>query len=603
MSSANNKSLCFPNQTYVRKDAYHRQGRCVKKCGRGQVRNSRTRRCRRKSKTRTTQSNSKKSPISKISTKTFITTTTPTIINTNKPQCTFFQRDLHKVFTILGLDKLTEKDFPEMLQGGRMTTACDILRARLQPIYPSIPTEFYDNVELVPLPINQMTLMDNTLTKLELNKIMGQIAKIAGPYGKPKVKASRKETVEYVMGFFRQVIRLRNPKMRVQYNLKRGSKSVNRLHPPPQMNLSRFYQKLKSVGFPQNFKKMLSAGVVSQAAIYNNIQAASEQLTANLGQVLGKTFQKSGWKIVCVYGAGEFGLTFGVRNANTGENAALKLVLEQKKRNFEHEISVHERFAKHKLAPHIFKKNKKAVVYQGLKKVKNKFVLAYVMGTIDGVAAEMFTKSRSKQELFFFANEMTRLVRKMVDYNLVHGDMHMDNIAIMDKQLVLIDFGYSHFETTWPMYDIMQIVRGMALTVADNVYQHNEKLVPCPESWACENYRRSFNRLFLIFRYLYKEFNGKFKTSKWQTIEQQQADLEEVHQYILQARHKFYNNKNMKRTIKKSNIQQQQQLATTNKINKMNKRKLGGALKIVNVLYEQVDKKFDQMFDIYTADN
>jgi len=59
------------------------------------------------------------------------------------------------------------------------------------------------------------------------------------------------------------------------------------------------------------------------------------------------------------------------------------------------------------------------------------------------ILMERLDKLDIHKDPVWFAEEITSIFRVMLDNNLMHGDLHLDNIVFKDNHLYLIDFEYS----------------------------------------------------------------------------------------------------------------------------------------------------------------
>jgi serine/threonine protein kinase len=104
-------------------------------------------------------------------------------------------------------------------------------------------------------------------------------------------------------------------------------------------------------------------------------------------------------------------------------------------KDFQQEIHMQQKFYKIGLAPNLIK--------SGFFASKPKYYGAIIMDKVDGTLRSLLKIQHTPQFLDIIIEELLYIVDKLCRYNLVHGDMHFDNIAIHNKKLILIDFGFA----------------------------------------------------------------------------------------------------------------------------------------------------------------
>lgn len=107
---------------------------------------------------------------------------------------------------------------------------------------------------------------------------------------------------------------------------------------------------------------------------------------------------------------------------------------------FDHEIKMHKKFEKIKLAPKLYG-------YGMILKGKSKYG-AIDMEPISGTFYDLLKTSQSKKTLDWIVSSVNRILRQMCKHGIVHGDAHIANFAYKNlpngkRKALLIDFGLS----------------------------------------------------------------------------------------------------------------------------------------------------------------
>ena len=86
------------------------------------------------------------------------------------------------------------------------------------------------------------------------------------------------------------------------------------------------------------------------------------------------------------------------------------------------------------------------------------------MDRIDGTAENLFNERKwSEEQLQIWVDEIFQIIKKLSDNNLVHGDMHLNNIGFKRQEdgsikFMLLDFGFGE-ETSLPQADVLQVIK------------------------------------------------------------------------------------------------------------------------------------------------
>lgn len=295
-------------------------------------------------------------------------------------------------------------------------------------------------------------------------------------------------------------------------------------------NRLRLVNLMSSIGFPTQTKHQLLDGMVA-TWMDPDPNKLVDVFNRNVRQFLGAKYAKQKGYIDRVFGAGVFGITFGIRFPDNSHRA-LKIVSEEDVRAFEQETKLHRLFAKAGLAPKMF-----PGVYQNKKKVEGRYVMAYTMEPIHGVVDSVFSTRlpypESKRLVVQVGEKLIRLVRSTAERKYCHGDMHGGNVGYLRRsgslsldKLLLIDFGWSSDLSKyskgkhrtlwpfrdfsaggWPMYDILQFLRGGILDICEELEKKNIS------KWMRDHFSKPFNRLMLVCSMFAESFVSGFR--KW----------------------------------------------------------------------------------------
>jgi hypothetical protein len=197
-----------------------------------------------------------------------------------------------------------------------------------------------------------------------------------------------------------------------------------------------------------------------------------------------------------IFGAGAFGFTFGV--VSDGERVAMKLVQSGKDDSalFHAEVETQTAMARLEVGPAVLSEVIDAPAHKGMAAVH-----AYTMERIDRTLGSVLFRNLSAEAVKSLTRQLVALVQTLYDHGYAHGDMHMDNIALSQGKVQLIDFGKT-VHSPWPAIDIFQLIRGGFLQLEEML----QRCVANTPAWVCEHPLRAVKRLRYIFRAF--EHNG-----------------------------------------------------------------------------------------------
>jgi len=157
---------------------------------------------------------------------------------------------------------------------------------------------------------------------------------------------------------------------------------------------------------------------------------------------------------------GKFGSVFLICNKHTGGNCkALKVSLFKKddKIKFEKEVEMQKEFHKYGLSLD--------VIHSDMIRLDKKYMIGIIiMDLIEGTIYDFLKKKRNTFVLNRIIEWLQIILKKMCKYNLIHGDLHLDNIGyiITDEgkmRPVILDFGWAAPGKCKPMLEILQFIR------------------------------------------------------------------------------------------------------------------------------------------------
>ena len=391
-------------------------------------------------------------------------------------------------------------------------------------------------------------------------------------------------------------------------------------------NAARFLKLLNTIQFPYAIKRLLLHNVV-KGFPSDDPNAMVDRFNANVGKLLGLTYRRSGMYIDRAFGAGVFGITFGVRIPGKPPRA-LKIVVEEDMQMFRQETRLHRAFAQAGMAPKMYNP-----VYVSRKRFNKKVVMAYTMDRIDGVVDQVFSTRLPYPESLQLVQQtganLVHLVRETAARQLCHGDMHGGNVACINpstkqlEKLLLIDFGWSanlskyHKQRKtknkwpfvdyplggWPMYDILQFLRGGVLDICEELEKPNLS------KWMRENYRKPFNRLLVVCSMFAESFVHDFR--KWIMAQSRRRFSAALRSVFARPRTKAEPSDTHKQPFFRKQCRSEKDLLacckkfaeTYNQLKKLKKNKakypLVGALDILDRLFEFLDGMFNRYVKYY----
>jgi hypothetical protein len=179
-----------------------------------------------------------------------------------------------------------------------------------------------------------------------------------------------------------------------------------------------------------------------------------------------------GWRFEAVLGAGEYGVTVGVRSLSTGGTSALKIMVDNMGDNNDSEMEyiAQKAFYERGLAP-------KAIARcmftpAGGSDSYALILMERIRGTVSGLVVDYATKnSNDLLKCRTFGANLMRQIRDLeaatTRAGFTHGDMHSKNIGFVDDpsstygtgvKLILIDFGFASLEYAFPAFDVAQAI-------------------------------------------------------------------------------------------------------------------------------------------------
>ena len=104
------------------------------------------------------------------------------------------------------------------------------------------------------------------------------------------------------------------------------------------------------------------------------------------------------------------------------------------------------------------------------------------MDRIDGTAENLFNERKwSEEQLQIWVDEIFQIIKKLSDNNLVHGDMHLNNIGFKRQEdgsikFMLLDFGFGE-ETSLPQADVLQVIKIVPFFIREDNQDNLDKLI------------------------------------------------------------------------------------------------------------------------------
>ena len=170
----------------------------------------------------------------------------------------------------------------------------------------------------------------------------------------------------------------------------------------------------------------------------------------NINQFYDIIFPQRDFDIIGVYGRGGFGLVLHVRHKITNRDYALKL-LHHNGEDTDREFRLQSIFANYNMAPklhhyEVIVKNKYPLIINGGERV---FDIVFAMALMDPITmtVDKYIFRGGDLKRLYYPFECLIIKKYLLNYpnSLLHGDMHIANIAILKdgKTLGFIDFGWT----------------------------------------------------------------------------------------------------------------------------------------------------------------
>ena len=155
-----------------------------------------------------------------------------------------------------------------------------------------------------------------------------------------------------------------------------------------------------------------------------------------------------GFVITKELGSGDFGTTYAMCNRENSDLCyAVKVIRKvREKTEVEYEFAIQRKFAQAGIAPDVIGNKPYFYNYKG-----GHFAII-VMQRIDGVLDELLVTTLKPADLDLIFRELMKIVIRLAQNNLTHGDMHPGNVSYvftrnsentLTVRLQLIDFGWS----------------------------------------------------------------------------------------------------------------------------------------------------------------
>jgi tRNA A-37 threonylcarbamoyl transferase component Bud32 len=213
--------------------------------------------------------------------------------------------------------------------------------------------------------------------------------------------------------------------------------------------------------FKKRSKLSVSKKKISLDSYNNPADAKLHQYHINNYERYVKEFlSNTEYEIYDYINRGNFGSVFLIcKKLNGGDCKAIKVSAFQNKyiKKFKQEIRMQQEFYKHGLAVQIHN--------AFIRELDDKFNLGIViMDLIDGTINNFLSKKRSIKVLERVLEWVIVFIRKMCKYNLIHGDMHVENFGyVITKEgkmrPVLIDFGWAQNGECQQDLELLQFMR------------------------------------------------------------------------------------------------------------------------------------------------
>jgi tRNA A-37 threonylcarbamoyl transferase component Bud32 len=194
----------------------------------------------------------------------------------------------------------------------------------------------------------------------------------------------------------------------------------------------------------------------------------------NIADILPK-----GYEFKQILGKGSYGEVYKICKDNA-ECKAIKInMLDSSVTETIREFKMQQKFAKYGLAPQVYE--------AGLFKKSNKDYGYIIMDLVDSTLATLIKNKLSVPELDIIINMITDMIKKLCLNNLIHGDLHWDNIAyqisagdkniIIELKLIPIDLGMAcclkNNNKCNPGLEILQLIRTLAYPYDQSIPKNN----------------------------------------------------------------------------------------------------------------------------------
>jgi tRNA A-37 threonylcarbamoyl transferase component Bud32 len=164
------------------------------------------------------------------------------------------------------------------------------------------------------------------------------------------------------------------------------------------------------------------------------MQPSDKTICQSVERAIPKQCIGPGLKVTRLLGSGKYGDVLALCTEKNGVCRALKIIaMEHNTENaIKKEVAMQRKAANLGFAP---------AVYAVCKRDNNLFVL---MDKVDTTLDKRFQKKLSVVQVKkYFSMIQDIIENKLAKNHLVHGDLHYDNIGVVDSRLVLLDFGFT----------------------------------------------------------------------------------------------------------------------------------------------------------------
>jgi tRNA A-37 threonylcarbamoyl transferase component Bud32 len=160
------------------------------------------------------------------------------------------------------------------------------------------------------------------------------------------------------------------------------------------------------------------------------------------------------------------GLIANVYQSKFDKNIVIKVIKNTYYNENEYKFS--KKADKLNISPKIYKKKK-----------EGDYTLIY-MQKVDTILYKWLQKRHSKKEYEDAFNKITKLVEKLHQNNIIHGDIHIGNIGLIKKKWVLFDYGFSHTGKKSIYNNFIRIIAGKTSYSLNKGYQTYFKNILVP---------------------------------------------------------------------------------------------------------------------------